>query len=565
MRGAAAPASVHGQEAKQVGSRRGIVGAAIASAAALGVLAFTASTTVAGFQSSSYARAELATEAMISAYPVRQDMSPGSALYLNRFGELYVSGDRRSGNGAGTASTALNLTPPNQVVFPEGVRIVDAGSSGNDFNWGQQTLFSALDDQGRVWTWGQAWGGHTLIGRGPISASESWTPGQVTTTDTGEALPEIIDLQQIENQVYALDVSGTLWAWGYGGENMPTPTTGNKPLPSRANTTTATPGLAACVSNNTGDVVWHTIWGGYVSAGGVATNGLIYTWGWDNSNGVSTTQTNQGCPILNQGANEVLFERYPELYQTADGLTYDPSALPTEAERTARYEAIVEHQSEVTTGPCAQPTRKENGVDASECPVRQLGFSSRAPRLLLQNGDLYTWMVSTDMTYGFYFLGRPSSTNQADPNFRNRPALALSNVDSTVSGVGSMQALTRDGLVYGWGLNNFCQAVGERTSGSNPCNSNVAADIVTLPRLVGGIPGDVPIARLSSTQCAAWATSADGAVWGWGGGTIVATGWVTCGTAGATYKIHDQRAATVSTPFGAPITATSTATTPVLE
>ena len=267
MRGAAAPASVHGQEAKQVGSRRGIVGAAIASAMALCALTFTASTTAAGFQSTSYARAELATEAMVSAYPVRQDMSPGSALYLNHFGELYVSGDRRSGNGAGTASTALNLSPPNRVVFPEGVRIVDAGSSGNDFNWGQQTLFSALDDQGRVWTWGQAWGGHTLIGRGPISAAESWTPGQVTTTDTGEALPEIIDLQQIENQVYALDVDGTLWAWGYGGENMPTPMTGNQPLPSRANTTTATPGLGACVSSNTGDVVWHTIWGGYVSAG----------------------------------------------------------------------------------------------------------------------------------------------------------------------------------------------------------------------------------------------------------------------------------------------------------
>ena len=545
--------------------RRGANGAVLMGAAAVVVLALTASTTTAGFQSESYARAELATETMVPAYPVRQDMSPGSALFLNSFGELYVSGDRRSGDGAGNASTGLNLAPPNQVVFPEGVRIVDAGSSGNDFTWGQQTLFSALDDHGRVWTWGQAWGGPTLIGRGSISAAESRTPGQVTTTDTRQPLPQIIDLQQIENQVYALDVNGTLWAWGYGGENMPTPTTGNKPLPSRANTTTATRGLGACTSNNAGDVVWHSIWGGYVSAGGVATNGLIYTWGWDNSNGLNTTQTNQGCPILNEGANRVLFENYPELYQTADGLTYDPAELATEAERTARYRAIVAHTLTTTSPGCAQPSGKVNGVDVSECPVRQLGFSPRAPRLLLQNGDLYTWMVSTDTYYGLSFLGRPSSTNASDPAFRNRPALALSNVDSTVSGVGSMQALTRDGRVLGWGRNNYCQAVGERTSGTSPCTSNVAADTVTLPRLVGGLPEGVPISKISSTQCAAWATSADGAVWGWGGGTVVATGWVNCGTVGATYKIHDQRAATLSAPFGAPVTVASTATTPVLE
>ncbi|GAA2186225.1 hypothetical protein GCM10009786_06080 [Leucobacter alluvii] len=558
----------------RVSSRKAFVGL---TTAALAVTTLSIGATTAGFQSTSYARAELATEATVATPPVYNDQSAGSVLFINRFGELFLGGDRRSGNGAGAGNTAPTADPT-KVEFPDGVKIVDAGGSTNDFHWNNvATGYSAIDTEGRVWTWGQVYPGGTrgieLMGRGNISLQASYTPGQVVTTAEGTPLPKIIDLQRSENQTYALDETGTMWVWGYGGENLPVSASyysGNgAALPTRANTTAVQNGMGDCradrnPANHGGDVTWHTIWGGNNSSGGVSTSGLIYTWGYDASNGIAQQQWSQRCPQLNEGANRVLFEQYPDLYRTADGKTYDPAELTTEALRNERYSEIVAHMTQQPLAQCATPTAKSI-VDATECPVRQFGYSARAGRLLLQNGSLYTWMISNDQTYGYYFLGREGSTNQNDLNSRFRPNLALSNVNFTSPQVGSVSALTHDGKVYGWGRNNYCQAVGERTVGSADCGSNAGNDFVILPRPVAGIPQDATITGLSSNQCTTWARSDLGTMWAWGGGTMVSNNYVFCGTTGSAYGIYDQRKSTLQAPFGAPVRSVSTGTMPILD
>lgn len=558
----------------RISRRTAFVGIAMA---ALTAATLSIGTTTAGFQSTSYAQAELGTEATVAAPPVFNDQSAGSVLFINRFGELYLGGDRRSGDGAGAGNTAATADPT-QVQFPEGTKIVTAGGSTNDFHFGEVgTGYSAIDTEGRVWTWGLVYPrgarGIELMGRGAISQQQSYTPGQVTTTAEGTPLPKIIDLQRSENQMYALDESGTMWVWGYGGENLPVSAynySGNgAALPTRANSTAVQNGTGDCradrnPANHGGDVTWHSIWGGNNSSGAVSTSGLIYAWGYDTSNGIGSSQWSQRCPLLNEGANRVLFEQYPELYQTADGKTYDPAELTTEALRTSRYKEIVAHVSQRPLAECATPVAKTI-VDDSECPVRQLGFSSRAGRLVLQNGDLYTWMTSTSQTYGFYFLGREGSTNQNDLNSRFRPNIALTNVNFTSPQVGSVTALTRDGKVYGWGRNNYCQAVGKRTVGSTACSSNASNDLVILPTLVEGIPEEASISALSSNQCSTWARSEDGKMWAWGGGTMVANNFIYCGTTGQAYGIYDQRKSTLQAPFGDPVAAVATGTIPVLD
>ncbi|MFF1572957.1 hypothetical protein ACFVWR_09425 [Leifsonia sp. NPDC058292] len=524
------------------------------AAVAVGLASSTSA--AAGFHDIGYASLQAATEVTSGVPPVGNDQSGGSALFISRFGDLFVSGIRSSGDGAGSASTPASADPT-KAIFPEGTVIVEAAGSSDNFTASNSTSFAARDSEGGVWTWGSPYpagaAGAGLIGRGPITLQQSYTPGQVTTTFDGTPLPPVVDLQRSENQFLALDADGNMYAWGYGGENMPTDNASSQgnPLPRLANDTANNLSSSGCASgaNAAGTVKWHSIWGGNNSSGAVSQSGLIYTWGYDHSDGTGTSQNSQRCPYLNRGANQALFAAYPELYTDAGGASYDGT--------TASFTAIFANMSAGTLQQCAGVADKDM-VDQGACPVRQLGFSARAPRMVLQNGDLYTWMISTDQTYGYNFLGRTSSTSSSAPDYRNRPAVALQNIDYASPGVGSVQALTRSGDVLGWGRNNFCQAIGVHSTAATSCSTNVSGDIVTMPTPVAGVPAGA-ISKVATTQCAAWAITPAGDMYAWGGGTIVGSSYVMC-VAGSGYKIYDQTAVTVEHIFGQPVTANSTGT-----
>jgi hypothetical protein len=544
--------------------------------AAAGLIALLAGTgvTAGAFQDQSHAAAELATEPSLRSLPVANDQSAGSALFITRFGELFVSGLRNSGDGAGSGSTRATA-PPNKVAFPGGVRIVKAAGSSNDFSYLSSTSYAALDDDGTVWTWGSTYGfDNRLLGRGPLSAGQTYTPGPVRRTMDGSPVPRIVNLERSENQFYALDADGRMWVWGYGGENLPVSgyTAAQASFPVQANRIAATLSAGDCISgvNAGGEVRWHSIWGGNNSSGAVSTSGLVYTWGFDHSDGLGTTQNNQRCPYLNQGANQALFAAYPELYKNAKGQSFVESELigatpaATAALRSARMRDIAAHMSASVLPACAG-TAAHAVVDEGPCPVRQLGFSSRAPRMLLQNGDLYTWQTSMD-SYGTGFLGRANSTDPNAKDSRYRPAVALRNVDRTSPGISSVQALTRDGRVLGWGSNNYCQAIGIHRNAALPCSSKAAGEVVALPQKVAGLPSGVT--ALSSTQCASWAATADGSMYAWGAGTVVGLNYNRCVQAPAAYsgyRIYDLTQATSAVPFGQPVRSHATGTLKVLD
>ncbi|MCP3426975.1 hypothetical protein NBM05_13390 [Rothia sp. AR01] len=540
------------------------------------ILLVTTPGTTAGFQDRTYARAGLTTEGMPPVGPVGRDQSAGSTLYVTRAGDLYVSGMRNSGDGNGSGSIPAQADPT-RVNFPAGVRIVDAGGSSNDFSFSASTSYMALDDAGGVWTWGSPYGGKSLIGRGNIGRTESLRAGQVTRTADGGRLPPIVGIDRSENQFLALDAEGTLWSWGYDGENLPrSSSSSDRQLPARSNTTTTTHGRGDCDGPG---VRWHSVWGGNNASAAVATNGLIYSWGFDNDNGVANGRDNQRCPILNESANRALFEAYPDLYRTNSGAVYDEDAREltgssprrTEALRKERYEQIVRDMQGRTLEACADVARR-SGPDEGPCPVRSFGYSARAPRLLLQNGDLYTWQISTEDDFGGPFLGRIPSAN--DPSSwwqdgsRFKPTVALRGVASVSPGVSSVTALTRSGEVYGWGRNNVCQAVGAETAGRGSCvgGAGNGDGVVVLPRRVAGLEG-ARIETLSATQCATWAFDAEGRVWAWGAGTATGATWRYCSVNGASwgyastgYKIYDAVRATPSRPFGEPVTDAGTPT-----
>lgn len=530
--------------------------------------------TNAAFNDSTYAATTAAVQTMAAAPPVNNDQSAASALFIDKLGRLFISGNREYGNGAG--GTPAPNSPPTLVNVGDAV-IVDAAGSSNDFKYDQPTAYMALDTEGKVWTWGKPYNDVGNLGRGAnLPVAQSYTAGVVTTTASSTPLPPIVDIERAENQFYALDATGTLWTWGYQNENLARPNVVHH-LPSTANTVTT--GTVNDCTSNASTVKWHSIWGGNNGAAGVAENGLIYTWGYDSPGDVTNhTHPGQRCPRLNEAANRALFAAYPDIYMTNNDEFYNASE-PVEANRKARYDAIVSNMQGKVLSLCEGVSAKKT-ADTLGCPIRQFGFSARAPQLLLANGDLYTWKI-TSANYGDAFLGRdllynattpppnPNTSTASNPNLWYEPGnvyhptVVLQNVDYVSQGVSAITALTRSGEVYGWGANNLCQAVGVSVTQTSSCAANAGGTVIQ-PTLVANIPADATITRLGSTQCATWAEAEDGRMWAWGAGFSVGHDYRLCIPATSPlyqgHKIFNTLEATGAFPFGKPVEAYSTGT-----
>lgn len=532
--------------------------------------------TSAGFTDSTFARAAMTTAGATDTQHVASDLSAASSLALSAAGELYVSGYRGTGDGNGNRNVPATADPT-RVEFPDGVRIVDAGGSTNDYHAEAPgtTAFMALDSNGGVWTWGTPWGGAGLIGRGKISTVEAARAGQVTRTASGEALPPIVAMARSENQFFGLDEGGTMWAWGYGGENLPfSGGPVSQPLPVPVTTTGVKMGNVACdgkglLRERGAEVSWHSIWSSSNGASAVARNGLVYSWGFTSSTGTpGSLAAITVCPTLNEGANRALFERYPDQYRTAQGETYDPTLLTSEKARSERYRAIVSDM-EPKVLPACDGSRATGQVDESACPVRQLGVDTYLYRLLTQDGELLTWTAGNNAVRGDKLLGRVQNSSQS----RGVPAPVSGGlrIDRVVAGVSSFAAVTEDGAVYGWGANNACQALGKPSSDRYSCAKPATADtnIVTAPTPIAGLPSDgARPAAIASAACSTWVEYDDGTTYAWGGGTIAANFFDKCyvpllNKSSVGYKIFITDRATAEHRFGLPITAPATSTTRV--
>lgn len=571
--------------APEGGQRRrpALLGAALLTVACL---ALTATTTDAAYQDETHAAAELRTDTIAAVLPSSQTYTAASAAFLVG-GELYISGYRGTGVAGNGTVTVPAASAPTRVDLP--VDVVKVVGGTNDFHWGQNanTWFAALGADGVVYTWGSAWGGF-VSGDGP-------SPRAITTFSSGGAalpMPQIVDVQGSENQVYALDAEGTMYVWGYAGENLPRPESASSTsVPVVANVVTTQTGAGVCAAAPGGvvtpngssrPVTWHAVYGGNNSSFGVSREGLVYSWGYDYSGGLPTefSNWNQRCPRLVAGANQVLFEQYPELYTTADGRTLSPGA----PDYDTVYADIVAHlQDPATPDVCAGEPDPSTLYDATGCPVRQMGTGARAFRMVLQNHQMYTWASST-ADFGWPTLGRWVSSTAATAGGAVPGLVTTSQdgpsipVDFFVAGSSSVVALTTEGTVYGWGANNFCQAIGAHSSGgtynpdAGPCavqNGSAGtsqglrgASAVWYPTPVVGLPDQVRMTDLASTTCSTWVQDERRNIYGFGGGTIVGSDFRSCvNQSGLGYRLHDYNSATPENPFGTPVTVASTATT----
>lgn len=556
--------------------------AALAGVAAAAALVLGTGVTAADYTDRTHAVAELTTETWAAVQPELVWTSSTAAFLAE--GKVYLGGFR--GNGAsGTGVATVGATqPPTQVDLP--VPVVKVVGATDNFDHGaaaSTTWFAALGTDGVVYQWGSNYGS-SISGTGNRPRAVTTYSPSGGTTGT-HPLPPVVDLTSSENQIYALDADGTMYVWGHAGENLPNPVGGGTartvPLPANITVDVATGMNAVGVVQDgrilpgTGDgarsVAWHRVYGGQNSSFGVTREGLVYVWGFDAHAGVATESStvNQRAPRDARGVNALLFETYPEIYHAADGRTLqagDPAYWTT-------YAAIYQDMKgrEVCTG-AYDVTR---AYDDSGCPVRQLSTGARTFRVLLANHQMSTWAAST-ASYGWPSLGRyVASTSTSAGGYVPAP-IQTSQDGPTLSvhhfsaGTGAVQVVTTDGQVYGWGANNWCQAIGihstggyadpDRNGGNCHQQGSTAttglrpAGAVWYATRVWAVPDDVRVTDLGGTACTTWMTDEEGTMYAFGGSTVVGSDYRNCVVnAGHGYRIYDFNDATLATPFGSAV------------
>ena len=356
-------------------------------------------------------------------------------------------------------------------------------------------------------------------------------------------LTGIVRIARTENQVLALDSDGNLWTWG-SIDNIARPDGRNvaTPYPLLSNDTCWTPGSGRCTPDSpdtAGKIRWRSVWNGANLGLGVGRNGLIYTWGWDNSNGLRPGQVPTFAPTLNEGANLALFAAYPDIYRTPTGEVFDPNVQTTADARHQRYTEIVRAMKDDVLPGCDGTLGQLQRVDDT-CPVRQAAMFDLAGSFLLNNGALYTWAI-TNGRNGFAFLGRDSTTGSDTalaPTYRHAPGrVTIAGKPATFRSYNatlmSVTAVTQAGDVYGWGVNTYCQAIGRHLDPSVPCATNVSNERVLLPTRVEGLEG-IAVREIRTAACTTWALTSDGGIYTWGGGQdIAAFDFAWCGSFGS--------------------------------
>ena len=565
--------------------------ARVAAGGLVAVLAVTlgASATAADYADRTHAVAELTTETWAAVQPELVWTSSTAAFIAE--GTVYIGGFRGNNiSGTGVASVSAN-SAPTAVDLPEPVVKVVGGTDNFDHtNASTTTWFAALTENGEVYQWGRNYQGSIASGSDgrPVKITQYSPSGGTDRAD----LPTIVDLSASENQIFAMDAEGTMYAWGYAGHNLPNPVGGSTartvPLPSNiavdtragnANVGVASGGrIVPGTSNGAREVRWHRVYGGQNSSFGVTTEGLVYIWGYDSHIGRPTqsSTSDQRAPHSVEGLNALLFEKYPEHYHAADGTTLqagDPQYWTT-------YDRI--YQDMKGRDVCTGEFDITRAYDDSGCPVRQLSTGARAFRVLLENNEMYTWAASTGTfgwpTIGRYVSGTGTSGGGYQPGLiqtsQNGPTLEVHHFSA---GTSALQAVTTDGRVYGWGANNWCQAIGTHstngvadptrnggncdTQGSTSDTGLRPAGGVWYPTPVHDLPEGARIESLGGTACTTWMTGEDGTMYAFGGSTVVGLSYRRCtNNSSHGYRIYNFNDATVETPFGTPLTVRATAT-----
>jgi hypothetical protein len=229
---------------------------------------------------------------------VSVDMGTGHAIACDVNGHVYTWGSNGTGQlGIGT-NDANNQNTPTQLSLSGKIVAVAAG---NDYTttspttiYDQQGCSFALDNSGRLYSWGgNTWG---QLGNG--LTTDNYTPTLIPTTGTPmqNAFIQSIVVGSLRGNGYyttacALDSSGKVYTWGYGGYgSLGNNTTNNSSVPVLVQFSTPIPTIRRIFTTKTAQ--------GSASFWAIDTSGNCWAWGGNNNGTIGDLNTTNTSRVL---------------------------------------------------------------------------------------------------------------------------------------------------------------------------------------------------------------------------------------------------------------------------
>ena len=187
-----------------------------------------------------------------------------NSMAIDDQGKIYAWGNNNMGQ-LGTGNTTNSLVPVDISGSGAlaGRKIVDISSGGEST---QYVHSMALDDQGKVYTWGYDYYGELGNGAG----GSSYTPIQISDSSI-LAGKKIVSIEAGVAQSYALDDMGELFSWGYGEQGaLGTGSMVNSQVP-----------VSVTNSALAGETITQ-ISAGYRHAMALSSDNTVYSWGYNN-------------------------------------------------------------------------------------------------------------------------------------------------------------------------------------------------------------------------------------------------------------------------------------------
>ena len=225
---------------------------------------------------------------------------PGPCNFgLDLQGNVWTWGNNTYGQAGVAAPWAAAYSSPVLVTFPSGVQIQDIRWNFNGST--DEGTFYALDQNGQIWAWGQTGlpNGTGSLGTGPLGLTTGLsTPTLVVGGHNFVNFWTKPNPAFGEDFIFAEDVNGLVWGWGYNGNGV----LGNANGQNNASTPVAVSGGHSLIWMD-----WDSANAGPVFACDIY--GQLWSWSWNNygaaGNGTGVFSITQSSPLQVQGTKVV--------------------------------------------------------------------------------------------------------------------------------------------------------------------------------------------------------------------------------------------------------------------
>lgn len=305
-----------------------------------------------------------------------------------------------------------------------------------------------LKQDGTVW----AWGGNDVgqLGDGEIYTKEATKPVQVLSPEGEGFLTDIVDIAAATHSMVALKKDGTVVTWGINTYGQLGNTNGTAVRPVY---------VVDCYGQKLNGVIDISAARDHGAA--VKTDGTVWTWGRNDYGQLGDNSTFATCPYAVQVLDSTGNDYLTNIKQVSVGYAY-VAALSKDG---TVWSWGVGTSGQMGNG--AKTTKKLPVQATGVENVTKIVAGNGTTTVLKQDGTVWGWGNNRYGTIGY----GASSTTTSNANYLKTTQMQvkidattnLENVKDIAGGNETKYALTKDGIVYGWGLNSIGE-IGDTTT-----------------------------------------------------------------------------------------------------